>query len=183
MRKYVRDTGRVNLRLIAGDSQTIVAQAVINAQDRPVSWIRTVLKGLNPYRLDYIILDTAPSVGGIQERAVWAADLVIVPTATDFLSTDGTLKITRMLVILQNERGWKGTLLGVLPTFYEERGRESQAAMQDIQRVFNERMLWPIHKAAVLRECAGEGQTIYEKNPGSRAAQEYRRLVQRVLKA
>ena len=48
--------------------------------------------------LDYIIFDTAPSVGGIQERAIWASDLVLVPAATEFLSADGARKIYEMMV-------------------------------------------------------------------------------------
>ena len=183
VREYVRDTGRENLKLIAGDSETIVAQTVINNQERPISWIRIALKGLHQLGLNYIILDTAPSVGGIQERAIWAADLVIVPTATDYLSTDGTIKIAKMIATFQNERSWRGVLLGVLPTFYEERVRESQAALGDLQRAFGERVLQPIHKATILRECASEGKTIYEKDASCRAALEYRRLVQLALKA
>lgn len=182
IQKYVRDTGRENLKLIAGSGETIMAQAVINTQDRPLSWIRTALKGLDRLKLDYIILDTAPSVGGIQERAIWAADFVIVPTATDYLSTDGTIKIAQMLAVLQNQRSWRGTLLGVLPSFYEERVRESLASLGDLQRAFGERVLQPIHKATILRECASEGKTIYEKDPNCRAAREYRSLVNLVIK-
>jgi chromosome partitioning protein len=183
VRQWLRDTGRENLSLIAGNHQTILAQGMLNAHDAPISYVCETLKNFTRSGFKYILLDTAPSVGGIQERAVWAAYLVIVPTATDYLSTDGTIKIAQMLVTLQNQRNWHGALFGVLPTFYEERVRECQAALGDLQRAFGERVLPLIHKATILRECASEGRTIFEKDPNCRAAQEYRRLVHLVLKA
>jgi chromosome partitioning protein len=130
----------------------------------------------------FIILDTAPSVGGIQERAVWASDLVIVPTATEFLSADGVGKVVKMMSILQHKKRWAGSLLGVLPTFYDEQTRESKATHETLRETFGDSLLAPIHRATLLRECAAEGQTIFEKDPTSRAAQEYLALVATVLK-
>jgi cellulose biosynthesis protein BcsQ len=39
----------------------------------------------------------------------------------------------------------------------------------------------PIHKATVLRECAAYGKTIFEIEPGGRAAQEYQAVVDLTL--
>jgi cellulose biosynthesis protein BcsQ len=58
--------------------------------------------------LDYIIFDTAPSVGGIQERAIWASDKVLVPTATEFLAADGVRKIYEAMAKLKKEQAWTG---------------------------------------------------------------------------
>ena len=182
VRQWLRDTGRENLRLIPGDQQTMAAQTVLNAQDRPVSCIRDSLARLAQKELHYIILDTAPSVGGIQERAVWASELVIIPTATEFLSADGVGKMIELLAILQNRKEWGGSLLGVLPTFYDELTRESRATYETLREMFGESLLAPIHRATLLRECAAEGQTIFEKAPESRAAQEYQALADLVLK-
>lgn len=182
IRQWLRDTGRENLSLIPGDQQTMAAQTVLNAQDRPVSCIRDSLASLAQKELHYILLDTAPSVGGIQERAVWASDLVIIPTATEFLSADGVGKMVDLISILQNRKEWRGSLLGVLPTFYDELTRESKATYEILRETFGESLLAPIHRATLLRECAAEGQTIFEKAPESRAAQEYQALSNLVLK-
>jgi chromosome partitioning protein len=132
--------------------------------------------------LHYIIFDTAPSVGGIQERAVWASDLVIVPTATEFLSADGLAKVLHMMSILQEKKNWRGNLLGILPTFYDEQTRESKATMEDLHERFKSSVLDPIHRATLLRECAAQGQTIYEMDLLCRAAKEYQTLTQAVMK-
>jgi chromosome partitioning protein len=183
IRHLARATGRMNLYLVAGDHRTTYVQNMMAIQDHPISYVREVLKNFTRSGYKYILLDTAPSMGGIMERAIWAADLVIVPTATDYLSTEGTIKMVQMLAVLQKQKCWPGALFGVLPTFYEERVRECQAALDDLQRAFGERVLRPIHKATILRECASEGKTIFEKDPNCRAAMEYQRLVQLVLRA
>ncbi len=182
VQQWLRNTGRDGLMLIPGNQMTMTAQTIINAENRPISCIRKAIEPFIRSKLDYIIFDTAPSVGGIQERAIWAADLVIIPSATDYLSTDGVRKVSETIMTLKNERSWNGALLGILPTLFDEQTRESKAAIADLTSGFGDRVLTPIHRATVLRECAAEGQTIFEKDPGSRAAVEYQLLVNTVLK-
>ena len=182
VQSWVRSSGREGLYLYPGDQQTMAAQTVLNAQNQPVSSIRAAVQRFFKEGLHYIIFDTAPSVGGIQERAVWASDLVIVPTATEFLSADGLGKVLRMMSILQQKKKWGGALLGILPTFYDEQTRESKTTMESLQERFKESLLPPIHRATILRECAASGQTIFEADPVCRAATEYQALVQLAMK-
>ena len=182
VQSWVRFSGREGLYLLPGDQQTMAAQTVLNAQDKPISAIRHSINRFFKEGLHYIIFDTAPSVGGIQERAVWASDLVIVPTATEFLSADGVSKVLLMMSILQEKKNWRGNLLGILPTFYDEQTRESKATMDALRERFDASVLPPIHRATLLRECAAEGQTIFEVDPLCRAAKEYQTLTQLVMK-
>jgi chromosome partitioning protein len=182
IKSLIQPTAREGLWLVPGDQQTMAAQTVLNAQNKPVSCIRESITRLFHPDLHYVIFDTAPSVGGIQERAVWASDLVIVPTATEFLSADGVGKVIQMMSVLQDEKRWNGALLGVLPTFFDEYTRESKATLEILQETFGSSLLAPIHRATTLRECAAEGQTIFEKDPTSRAAQQYQALVDLVMK-
>ena len=54
--------------------------------------------------------------------------------------------------------------------------------MDDLQSEFGDKVLQPIHKATVLRECWSEGKTIFEHAPESRSAEEYTALAKAVLK-
>ena len=179
---------REHLWMIPGDISTNASQAQINAEGRPVSYIASQLRPLvkNGLGLDYVIFDTAPSVGGIQERAIWASDLVLVPAATEFLTADGARKIIEMMATLQTEKEWKGKVLGILPTFYDEQTRESKTQLDEYRKVFSQLVMQPIHRATVLRECPAEGRTIFEVESSSdsaqRAAREYQAIVEYVLK-
>ena len=182
VQSWVRFSGREGLYLLPGDQQTMAAQTVINAQDQPISCIRQSISQFFKNGLHYIIMDTAPSVGGIQERAVWASDLVIMLTATEFLSADGVSKVLHMMSILQQKKNWKGTLLGILPTFYDEQTRESKATIGILAERFKDAVLPSVHRATILRECAASGQTIFEADALCRAAKEYLALTQNVMK-
>lgn len=179
--QWVRNTKRAGLDLLPGDRSTATAQIVINAENQPIALIHLLVMRLAK-EYDYIIFDTAPSVGGIQERAIYAADVVLIPTATEFLPMDGLAQMMELLAILKASWNWPGKLLGILPTFYDEQTRESHKSLADLQADFGDSILKPIHRATVLRECVAEGKTIFEMSPASRAACEYEQLTNEVMK-
>jgi chromosome partitioning protein len=181
VKQWVRDTGRKNLKLIAGNSMTNSAQMIIGSQGHPISYIRELLKLFFKMDFNYIVFDTSPSVGGLQERAIWAADLVIIPSATEFSSLDSLSKTIVTVKNLRDHKSWHGGILGVLPTFFDNT-RESRISLDELQKEFGERKLTPVHRATVLRECWSEGKTIFEYSPDSRSAEEYLSLTQLVMK-
>lgn len=179
---WVEGSGRENLYLLPGDESTSNAQSLLNEQGKPISFLREHLRLFQRERFDYVVFDTSPSVGGLQERAAWAADLVIAPTATEFASLDSLSKTTRMLQKLRKAHNWQGGLMGVLPVMYDSATRESRASLQDLQKNFGSKVLAPIHRATILRECWSEGKTIFEYAPEARAAEEYTTLANLVRK-
>ena len=182
LKQFIRNSGRDHLWIIAGDRETSAAQIMINAKDQPISWVRSSLERFSHSNLDYVVVDTSPSVGGIQERALWAADLVIVPTGPEYLSTDSVRKTIEMMETLKQQKAWKGHLLGILPTMLQDQLREHRASLEDLQKKYADLILPAIHRAAVVAECPGEAKTIFEKDPTSRAALEYNEIVKLVLK-
>ena len=180
--QIIRATDRPNLFIILGDRKTAIAQTVLGVQRAPITLIRTrLLPPAEADQIDFILIDTSPSVGDLQEQSLWAADEVLIPCATDYLASDGVFNIISTLDRLRSEHHWQGNVLGILPTFYDEVTRESKATLQDLQERFGEALLQPIHRATILRECAVEGKTIFELAPNSRAADEYQYVVQKVL--
>jgi chromosome partitioning protein len=179
IRDLPRETGRENLSLIPGDQMTGSAQTTII--ERPVTHVRDVLK---PFinQFEYVIFDTSPSLGGLQERAIWAADAVIIPCATEFASLESAAKTIKTMQGLKAEKAWQGGLLGILPTFYDDKTRESRNSMKDLKDQFGSKVMPPIHAATVLRECWSTGQTIFEYAPDTRAAQEYEAFANLVKK-
>jgi len=179
--QWLRDTERTGLSLLPGDRSTATAQIVINAENRPINSIRMLFKPLGK-EYDYIIFDTAPSVGGIQERAIYSAVLVLVPTATEFLAMDGLAQMMELLSALRSQHNWNGKLAGILPTFYDEQTSESSESLTELKATFGDSVLSPIHRATVLRECPAEGKTIFELAPASRSSREYEELSRVVVK-
>ncbi len=177
-----RVTDRENLFVVLGDRKTATAQTVLNVQRSPISFTYDKLvPPAEKENIDYLILDTSPSVGELQEQALWASDGVLIPCAVDYLASDGVYNIAATLKRIHEDFKWEGVILGILPTFYDEVTRESKATLQDLTKRYDRLMLSPIHRATILRECAVEGKTIFELDPNSRAARQYSGLVQFIL--
>ena len=63
---------------------------------------------------------------------------------------------------MQKEKEWKGKVLGILPTFYDEQTRESRTQLDEYRKVFGQLVMQPVHRATILRESPAEGRTIFE---------------------
>jgi chromosome partitioning protein len=179
----VRLTDRSNLYVILGDKKTATAQTVLSVQRCPISFTSDKLNPLAQKEMfNYAILDTSPSVGELQEQALYAANSVLIPCAVDYMASDGVYNIELTLRRLRSDFSWKGEILGVLPTFFDDVTRESRATLEDLKKQYGDQVLSPIHRATVLRECAVEGKTIFELSPNTRAAHQYRSLVETIFK-
>lgn len=175
----IRSTDRPNLFVILGDRKTSTAQTVLNVQRSPISYTRMKISDPTVQdKFDYVIIDTSPSIGELQEQALWSASGVLIPCAVDYLASDGVFNIAATLKRIHDEHNWDGKIIGILPTFYDSVTRESRATLIDLNKRFGGLLLNPIHRATILRECAVEGKTIFELDPTSRAAIQYGELVQ-----
>ena len=180
--QVIRKTDRKDLFVILGDKKTSNAQTLLSIQRSPISYTRDKLTSvIHPGLFDYTILDTSPSVGELQEQALYAAHGVLIPCTVDYMASDGVYNIELTLRRLRGDFKWEGDILGILPTFYDEVTRESKATLEDLKKQYSGLVLTPIHRATILRECAVEGKTIFEHRPSSRAAHQYLNLVNIII--
>ena len=177
---WVRQTSNECLAILPGDRSTASAQIVISAENRPFDTVRQALKPLEP-QFDFMFFDTAPSVGGIQERVAWASNLVVIPVATDYLAVDSLGKTLDMLAKF-SAQGWSGKLAGILPTLYDKVTNESRKAMKYLKTQYSDLLLTPIRRATILRDCASEGVTLWQKASPGLVADDYRAVADTLLK-
>ena len=152
--QLVRSTGRESLWLIPGDARTATAQFVFTAERHPISFLRDQLKPVLK-AFEYAVIDTSPSVGDLQGAALYAGDLVLIPSAVDFLSTEGTLKMAETLQDLKRKMGWSGAIAGILPTFVDEKTTETKTVLAELRDKFGDGVLEGIHRSTRLREMCG----------------------------
>lgn len=174
----IRATGRPGLRIIPGNRRTATAQTVLTAEKRGLDYLGEKLQGIEA---DYVIIDTAPSLGELLYMALCMSDFYLIPTACDFLSSEGVYRIQDAIQAIEEKENTRPAFLGVLPTFYDQVTKESAATLEDLEKNFKGRVIDPIHRATILRECAAFGKTIFEHDPKGRAAQEYSQLVDHTL--
>jgi len=200
IRQWVRVTNRDNLFILPGNPATAhIPGMVANEGDEIKRHFKKSLNPLTHAGLDYIIFDTPPSRGPIQEGTVWAADLVLVPTELEYGSMEGVIALTKIMKRL-GEDGWTGKLIGLLPTFVvgqievENGTRVLKGGTNDARNQYrdlithygDDAVLPPIHESVVFREAVSDGKTIYEMSPKneyvSRGREEYEAIVNYILK-
>jgi chromosome partitioning protein len=70
---------------------------------------------------------------------------------------------------------------GVLPTFYDMRAKICTESLETLRGHFGDRCLPPVRATTRLKEAPAQAQSIFEYAPGTRGADDYQCLVDRVL--
>lgn len=182
VQQWIRTTSCENLFLLPGNQMTAKAQRMLSIEEAPINTVRELLQPVRRMGFDYVLFDTPPSTGGLQEMATWAADLVVIVTSLDYLSADGVSNFIEMLGVLRSHKKWSGKLAGILPTFYDEQTRTTREQMSNLGTAFPRQVFAPIHRATLLREASAEGLSIFQKDAKSRPAQEYATLAEKLAR-
>lgn len=132
---------------------------------------------------DTVVIDCAPALSLMNQNAMVYADSVVVPVACDYLSLVGVKQVLRTIRHVRELLQHEVQLLGVLPTFFDIRARICREAMLTLRQHFEARCYEPIRINTKLREAPSAKQTIFEYAPQSHGAEDYMRLVQRVIAA
>jgi cellulose biosynthesis protein BcsQ len=69
----------------------------------------------------------------------------------------------------------------VIPTFYDGRNRKSREVLERLELHFGAKVTEPIRANVRLAEAASHHQTIFEYDPSSHGARDYKNLAERVL--
>jgi chromosome partitioning protein len=133
-------------------------------------------------RYDYILIDTPPSLGLLTINAFVAADGVIVPVQTEYLSLRGLVQLENTLAMVRENLNPKVEVEGILPTLYDKRLLHSREAVDILVENFGELVYnTKIRKTVRYAEAPVKGQSVLAYDPTGEAAMLYRDLAKEVL--
>ncbi len=145
---------------------------------------RTLEKALEPIRgqYDFILIDTPPSLGLLTINAFVAADGVIVPVQTEYLSLRGLVQLENTLSMVRDNLNPKVEIVGILPTMYDRRLLHSKEAIEILTENFGDLVYKTrIRKTIRYAEAPVKGQSVLAYDPHGEAATLYRDLAKEVL--
>ena len=131
-----------------------------------------------------IVIDCCPLLNVLSLNAVFAADLVLIPVAADYLALQGALSVERALNALEPVFRHRVPRRYVL-TRYDSRRRMSEAVaekMRESLRV-DEICTTRIRENVKLAESPAVGLDIFRMAPESRGARDYLALAEELLDA
>ena len=80
-----------------------------------------------------------------------------------------------------NAAGAPAKMRYVVPTFIDHRVRKTDAVYQQLQKHFADHLCKGIRYNSALSEATAYGQSIFEYNPKSKGAQDYKQLIREIL--
>ena len=145
---------------------------------------RALEKGLAPIkdRYDYILIDTPPSLGLLTINAFVAADGVIVPVQTEYLSLRGLVQLENTLAMVRENLNPEVRIIGIVPTMYDRRLTHSREADEILRENFGDLVYSTrIRKTVRFAEAPVKGSSVLAYEPNGEAAALYRDLAKEVL--
>lgn len=130
---------------------------------------------------DYIIIDTSPSFDVLTINALYYASEVITPVSLEVLTLTSLVEFIKSIDAVKK---YNKSLVHsyILPTFLDGRVKKSEEVFQQLKDHFSKQLLNPIKYNVRLSECAGFGKTIFEFAPNSTGAEDYKKVVERIIK-
>ena len=172
---------RGRLDVITADATLAAAEVWLARRDQDRDRVLSQRMGLAHRRYQYVILDCAPSLSLLNQNALTYADEVLIPVSCDYLSLVGVKQVLKTLKDIERHLGHSVRIAGVLPTFFDSRIRLAREALETLRGHFREKLFDPIRRSTRLAEAPSHRQSIFEYDVDSPGAEDYRRVVERIM--
>ena len=133
---------------------------------------------------DFIIIDCMPSLGMITINALVAADSVLIPVQTHFLSAKGLEQLIKTICKIKRQLNPEIRIEGILPTMVNGRTVYSREVLQLLKDGYGNRVDFfesSIPEAVKASEATALGISIYRHDPKGKVAAAYEALTREVL--
>lgn len=132
---------------------------------------------------EYVVIDCPPNLGTLSLNGIGAANYVVVPCETQYLSLLGLKHVWNVLALVRERLNPNLRCMGVLPTKYDG---WRLANREVLQYLYAQRPDIPVFNTVISRDVKAEeapnyGVPLLLYAPNSRAAQDYLRLADEVI--
>jgi len=176
----IKNTCIENLDIIPGDTwlERVEVTGSLAADRYSHERLRDII---HPLKYDMVIIDTPPSLCWLTESALIAAQHTLVCSTPEFYSIKGLERLSQFIENI-NERH-PLNVLGVVLSFWNQRGKSNKAFLDVIESTFPKKMLKSkVRRDISVSEASVYGKPIYETAPQSRAAEDYSLLTTELIK-
>ena len=156
--------------------------ALINVMSRE-SILRCYLETVKA-NYDYILIDCMPSLGMMTINALAAADSVLIPVQTAYLSIKGLEQLIMTISKVKRQLNRKLNCEGILMTMVDMRTKYAQDIFEKIHKTYSDNLgTFETYIPLSVRtaETSAEGKSIYLHDPEGKSSLAYRSLTKEVL--
>jgi chromosome partitioning protein len=148
----------------------------------PMMVLSSLLKPIKN-RYDFILLDTGPTQGIFMWNALFASDLIIIPTQTSYTDVQEISGVLANINRVSQESTNKVNVIGILPTNYRQNLFLDNDILEKLKTTFDPiPILTPIPISTDVKEAYGAGKPIHKFNNKVPATTAYIDLGRSVVK-
>ena len=139
-------------------------------------------------RYDYILIDCMPSLGVMTINALVAADRVLVPVQSSYLSIKGLQMLLKTIAVVKKRLNKKLEIEGILITMVDYRtnyAKDITAMLRESYGMNNDIGVLEtfIPFSVKIQEASSEGISIFRYAPKCKVAESFSNLTKEVLRA
>ena len=124
--------------------------------------------------LDYVLIDSPPSLGLLTVNSLVAAREVLIPIQCEYYALEGLAQLLGTIEMVQSYLNKTLRITTVLLTMYDSRTRLADQVAADVRNHFTGLVVEAVIPRNVrVSEAPGYGQTVMTYDPGSRGAISY----------
>lgn len=140
-----------------------------------------VLQPLLP-QYDFVIIDTAPTLGLLTINAMTAADYVIIPLQAEYYALNGIRGLLGVIDNVQRRINRGLTIGGVIITQYDTRTTLHKQVREAIVQQFGAAVFsTPVRKGIAIAEAQAKRSDIFTYAPDSAGAEDYGKIVEEFM--
>lgn len=136
--------------------------------------------------IDFVIVDTAPSLNSILYNCLVAADDVLIPVTADRYGLQGLSQLNDTINAIKRRQNRNLKIIGLLLIKYNKRtllSREVKGSLEEIAKSMNTKVFeTTIRESTKAREAQAVRETLIHYDVKSTTAQDYSRFVDELLK-
>lgn len=172
-----------NLDITTGDARLRESENLLTARMGKEFVLREALKVTRTW-YDLIVIDCPPNIGNLTINGLTAATHVIIPCDPKPLAVQGVDALIRTCATVSDRLNPDIDILGVVITRYDGRNSKmNDRVIGELDSHYGDAIFeTKIHVNTALSQAQDEGKTIFEFDPNSRGAENYRALAIEVAK-
>ena len=171
-----------NVDLLPAGLALSQVQVEIARRQTPERILRTQLATLAD-EYDFVLLDCPPTLDLLTINALVAADSVLVPLSSEYLSLRGLKRILGLIEAVQQDWNPALRLLGIAISIYDPRSSMSQEVLEALRQRFGPELFEStIRYSAWLKKTPAFEQSLLTLAPKAGVAEDFRNLAGEIIK-
>jgi len=133
---------------------------------------------------DIIVIDCPPTLSLLTVNALTAADYVLIPVKTDFLSIMGVPLLLETIENVKNRANSSLTLIGILPTMFLTTASHDSTLLAELRELATQQNITvfdPVSRATAFDKANASGKSALELYPTTRGVDQYRVVADKII--